>query len=382
MSRVSIVLPTFNEAGQIRDLLRQLEDACNGLDYEIVVVDDNSPDGTHGIVTEASRSNPRIVPVLRTTEKGLATAVIEGFRRATGDYVVAMDSDFQHPPETVPKLLEAAERADADLAVASRYAPGGEVHGFPLVRRIISWGAKTLSVVFLPRVRHFKITDPMSGFFLVRRSRIDPERLTPRGYKILIEVIAKGEIRRATEVGFVFATRRGGQSKLRLRTQVDYFLHVLSLGLSDPENRRLFWFALVGATGIVVNAGLFEILKRTPPFEALQVHLGVPEATFLLIPASIAREASILWNFYWNDVLTFRDLRRHAHAGFLHRVLRFNAVSIFAWIAYLGIFYLLVTIGLGHLTSILIAILLTFFFNYRGNRRWTYAPRREETPDG
>lgn len=377
MPRVSIVLPTYNEAGQIRDLLARLEAACQGIDYEIVVVDDNSPDGTHRIVAEASQANPRIVPVLRTTEKGLATAVIEGMRRARGEFVVAMDSDFQHPPETVPKLLAAAEREDADLVVASRYTEGGEVHGFPLLRRVISWGAKTLSVIFLSRVRHFRITDPMSGFFLVRRSAIDPDSLTPRGYKILIEVIAKGRIQHAHEVGFVFATRRGGESKLRMKTQVDYFLHVVGLGIRDPENQRLFFFALVGLTGIVVNAGLFEILKRTPPFVALQSNLDVPEATFLLIPASIAREASILWNFYWNDLLTFRDLRRHAHAGFFHRVLRFNAVSLVAWLAYLGVFFALVSIGLGHLTSILIAILLTFFFNYRGNRRWTYARRAE-----
>lgn len=377
MPRFSIVLPTFNEAGQIRDLLAQLESACRDIDYEIVVVDDNSPDGTHGLVTQASVANPRIVPVLRTKEKGLATAVIEGMRRARGDFVIVMDSDFQHPPETVARLAAAAESENADLVVASRYAKGGEVHDFPLVRRIISWGAKTLSVLFLPRVRHFRITDPMSGFFLVRRAAVDPEALTPRGYKILIEVIAKAEIHRAAEVGFVFATRRGGESKLRIRTQVDYFLHVVGLGIRDRENQRLFFFLLIGLSGIVVNLAAYALAKAVFDDKFPQIVSSISYETFLLIPASIAREASILWNFWWNDSITFRDLRAHAHAGFLHRVLRFNLVSIAAWVAYLALFYILVRLGVHDVAAILVSIFLTFFINYRGNRRWTYARRRD-----
>ncbi|MBI2079019.1 MAG: glycosyltransferase family 2 protein [Euryarchaeota archaeon] len=378
MPHLSVVVPTYNEAASIEEVLRQIGDACAGVDYEIVVVDDNSPDGTSQLVEESSRKDPRVRLVLRTRERGLATAVIEGIRRATGTFVVVMDSDFQHPPTTIPKLLSAAQDQRADLVVASRYAKGGSVSGFPFSRRVISWGAKTLSVFALSRVRHFRITDPMSGFFLVRRDVVDPDELRPRGYKILIEVLVRGRIERATEVGFPFETRRGGESKLRLKTQYDYFLHVLGLGFADRENRRFLLFAMIGITGIVVNGGLFEILKRTPPYYSLQNALDVTEATLLLIPASLAREASILWNFWWNDLVTFRDLRTHAHAGFWHRVLRFNLVSVFAWAAYLGIFYLLVSFGLGHLTSLLVAILLTFPLNCGGNRRWTYEGRREK----
>jgi dolichol-phosphate mannosyltransferase len=377
MVLLSVVLPTYNEGAQIQELLRQVSQACEGLDYEILVVDDNSPDGTIEKVRETSRQNPRVVPLLRTTEKGLATAVIHGMRNARGEYVVVMDSDFQHPPETVPKLLAAAQRDDADVVVASRYAPGGSVTGFPLLRRIISWGAKTLSVVLLPSVRHHKVTDPMSGFFLVRKSATDPDTLKPRGYKILVEVIARGRIQRAAEVGFDFATRRAGESKLRLKTQYDYFMHVLDLAFHDRENRRMALFAFVGITGIVVNAGLFEILKRTDAYDWLDAQIDATEAVLLLIPASVAREASILWNFWWNDTLTFRDLREKAHAGFFLRVLRFNFVSLFSWAAYLGLFYLLVLLTDRHLTSLLVAIFLTFFINYRSNRRWTYAKRPE-----
>jgi dolichol-phosphate mannosyltransferase len=369
MALLSVVLPTYNEAGHIQEVLAQVAAACAGIDYEIVVVDDNSPDKTIEKVREAAAKDPRIVPVLRTTEKGLATAVIEGMRRSTGEFVVVMDSDFQHPPATVPKLLEAAQRENAEIVVASRYVPGGSAVGFPLTRRIISWGARTLAIVALPSVRHHHITDPMSGFFLVRRSAVDPDALRPRGYKILVEVIAKAHAQRATEVGFAFAERRGGVSKLRLKTQYDYFMHVLSLAVRDRENLRLLLFGLIGVTGIVVNYAVYEASKR---------FFHDPSSLVLLIPASIARETAILWNFAWNDGLTFRDLRARAPGGFFHRLLKFHLVSLISAVAYLALFYLLY--DLGHIQdshAVLLAIILTFFLNYSGNRRWTYAKRRE-----
>ena len=369
MPLLSVVVPTYKEAEHIQQLLSEISSALDGKDYEIIVVDDNSPDGTHAKVVDFQSRNPRIVPVLRVDEKGLATAVIEGMRRSQGEYVVVMDSDFQHPPTTVPQLLEAAQRANADVVVASRYVKDGAVTGFPFHRKVISWGAKMLAVVGLPTVRHFRITDPMSGFFLVRKAAIDVESLTPIGYKILIEVLARGRIERATEVGFRFAVRRGGESKLRLTTQWDYFRHVVRLGLQERENKRAMMFLLVGLTGVVVNVWVHELVKRT---------FDVPETVpLILIPASIAREVSIIWNFTFNEVLTFRDLREKAHAGFLHRVLRFNVVSIFSWVAYLGIFTLLVFLRMDDIVALLLAIALTFVINYRANRRWTYAAKRE-----
>ena len=369
MPLLSVVVPTYKEADHIQDLLAAIADSLTGTDYEIIVVDDNSPDGTHAKVVEFQGRNPRVVPVLRVNEKGLATAVIEGMRRSRGTYIVVMDSDFQHPPATVPKLLAAAQSGDADVVVASRYATGGNVTGFPLKRRIISWGAKFLAVLGLPAVRHFRITDPMSGFFLVRKAAIDVEKLRPLGYKILVEVLARGNIQRATEVGFHFDVRRGGESKLRLTTQWDYFRHVVRLGLQDRENQRALLFLSVGLTGVVVNIWAHELVKRT---------FDVPETLpLILIPASIAREVSILWNFTFNELITFRDLRAQAHASFFHRVLRFNIVSIFSWIAYLGIISALIFLGIDDIVALLLAIVLTFIVNYRGNRRWTYAAKRE-----
>jgi dolichol-phosphate mannosyltransferase len=378
MVHVSVVVPTYNEAENILDFLRDLETHLAGRDYELVVVDDNSPDGTHAKVADYARDHPRVTPVLRVNEKGLATAVIEGMRRAAGTYVVVMDSDYQHPPETVPRLVDAADEGGADCVVASRYAPGGSVQGFPLVRQVISWGARTLAVMGLPVVRQHRIRDPMSGFFLVRKDRVPIEDLKPRGYKILLEVLARSNLQKVIEVGFGFQNRRAGESKLRIRTQIDYFLHVLQLAWVDRENRRLGTFGLVGITGIVVNLVFLALLIDVLGWKDL-LHVPFDGQVFLggaFLAGVVAREGSIVWNFLWNDRFTFHDKREAAH-GFMHRMLRFHVVSLWAFAVYLVIYYPMVHFQVHYLVSALVAIVVSFFVNYRGNVRWTYEARRE-----
>lgn len=379
MPVLSVVVPTFNEAGQIRDLIGELGQALSGHDYEIIVVDDNSPDGTHQRVQEAALENPRVVPVLRVHEKGLATAVIEGMRRATGTYVLVMDSDFQHPPSVTVRMLEAAQAEDADLAVGSRYATGGNVVGFPLVRRVISWGARTMAVIGLPPVRHHRIRDPMSGLFLVRRDRVPLDELKPRGYKILLEVLAKADLSLVIEVGYEFQNRRGGQSKLGIGTQVDYALHVAQLAARDRENRRLLSFGLVGASGVVVHLALLSVLIELYAWDVAGLTQWQGETFYLgtLAAAVVAREVAVLWNFSWNDSITFHDKRRHAHAGFLHRLFRFHVISLWSMLAYLAVFYPLVHLGAHYAVAAIVAVAVGFLLNYAGNVRWTYARRRE-----
>lgn len=377
MPQLSIVVPTYNEGSHIVEFLADVEKAVTGRDYEIVVVDDNSPDGTHAKVADYARAHPRVKPVLRTKEKGLATAVIEGMRQSVGDYVVVMDSDFQHPPEAVPRLLDAALAEHADCVVASRYATGGTVTGFPLLRRIISWGARTLAVVGIPAVRRFKVRDPMSGFFLVRRDRVEVAHLRPLGYKILLEVLARAPLRKVTEVGFAFQNRRAGESKLRMKTQVDYFRHVVQLAFVAPENRRLFYFTLVGASGVVVNLALIELLSNQIGWgdRALIPVAGQVFLLGALVAAIVAREAAILWNFVWNDRFTFHLERRRARSRYTGRLLRFHVVSMWSFLAYLAVYYPLIHFGVPEVPAGLVAILLSFFLNYSGNVKWTYASR-------
>ncbi len=379
MVLLSVVVPTFNEASHVQDLLAEIEHNLAGRDYEIVVVDDNSPDGTHARVQEYGRKHARIRGILRTNQKGLATAVIEGMRQSRGTYVVVMDSDFQHPPSTVPQLLDAALEGDADCVVASRYAPGGSQTGFPAARRVISWGARTLAVLGLPVVRRNKVRDPMSGFFLVRRDRVPLDELRPRGYKILVEILARSRLERVTEVGYAFQNRRGGQSKLRIKTQIDYMLHVVSLAWNDRENRRLFSFLLVGASGLFIHLAALALLIDVAGWDNLWVTERGGEEFLLgtLAAGMVAREVAILWNFGWNDRVTFHFERRQAHHRFTMRLIRFHIVSLWAFLAYVAIFYPLIHIHVHYLLAAPVAILAGVVLNYAGNLRWTYARRRE-----
>lgn len=352
MTGLSIVLPTYNEAESVGATLAALQEALAGEDVEYLVVDDDSPDGTAGVAEDAGA---RVI--VRKEERGLGTAVVRGLREARHDRVVVMDADGQHPATAVADLLRRSRTTDADLVVGSRHLEGGDAGGFGPVRRIISGGAALLGKVCLPPVRRHKLSDPMSGLFLVRRDRIDLERLRPTGYKILLEILARHDLQRVEEVGYRFGARHGGTSKLGPAVILQYLVHVVALGWQHPENRRIFNFGMVGASGVVVNLGLLALLT-----EGAGLHY--------LASAALSVEASILWNFLWNDAWTFRD-RRGGHR--LARMLRFNLVALAALgINLATLAFLTEVVGLHYLVSELLAILVTFTFNYLGNVHWTY----------
>jgi dolichol-phosphate mannosyltransferase len=358
---LSVVIPTYNEAANVGPLLTALRQALGSIPVEFVVVDDASKDGT----PEAARAaDPSAKVIVRTGEKGLATAVVRGLREATGTYVAVMDADFQHPPEAVLRMLEKALDDDCDLVIGSRYAPGGSLGGFGLGRRVISWGAGTIGRLALPPVRRFRLTDPMSGLFLVRRDKVDPDALRPTGYKILLEVLGRVRLDRVAEVGYVFQDRRGGESKLGAGVMGQYLSHAVRLGIDHPDNRRIAKFALVGLSGVVVNLALLW---------ALHGLAGLHD----LVAVPIAVEASILSNFLLNDRFTFRD-RQGGHV--LQRLAWFNAVSLLALLVNVTAYAILAKgLGVPYLAAEAIAIVVAFGANYAGNLNWTYgaggAPR-------
>lgn len=204
---VSVVVPTYNERETLSELVGRLHQAL-GSGYEVVVVDDSSPDGTADLARELGRQHP--VRVLQRPGKlGLGSAVLEGARAASGRWVVVMDADLSHPPEVVPQLVDAL-RSGAELAVGSRYVPGGGVRDWPWPRRLMSRVAVALARLWLRE----RVSDPVSGFFAARRELLLDPSLEGIGYKILLEVLVRNRGRSVVEVPYVFTDRRGGRSKL------------------------------------------------------------------------------------------------------------------------------------------------------------------------
>jgi dolichol-phosphate mannosyltransferase len=208
------VVPTYNEAGSLPLLVDRLAKAFAGREWELVVVDDGSPDGTAGIADGLGKTHP-INVVRRPGKAGLASAVVAGFAAARGDTLLVMDADLSHPPEVAPKLADAIA-SGADLAVGSRYVSGGGVEDWPMRRQIVSRVACLMGQVLVP------VRDSTSGFFALRRSVIDGVTLNPIGFKIGFEVMARGKYKKVVEVPYTFRDREHGASKFGQREVVQY----------------------------------------------------------------------------------------------------------------------------------------------------------------
>lgn len=238
---VTVVVPTYNERETISELLRRIARAAGGSSRcEVLVIDDSSPDGTGQVVAGVAAELQAVLPILLITrpgKSGLASAVLEGVRRARGDVIVVMDSDLSHPPETVPALLGALA-GGADLAVGSRYIRGGGVRRWPWRRRLMSRGATWMARAFLG----VRVADPMSGFFAARRVLFDDAPILGLGYKILLELLARHPGAAVVEVPFVFTERAGGRSKLNSGEVLNYLRLLVRLrarpaGAAPPRVR-------------------------------------------------------------------------------------------------------------------------------------------------
>lgn len=228
----SLIVPTYNESKNMEILVQQvtqLLDAQLGKTYEIIVVDDNSPDGTADTVAELASRYAQLHIVRRTKERGLATAVIRGWQQAAGQILGVMDGDLQHPTSVLRMLLQKIEDG-ADLCVASRYTETGSVGDWNIARRVLSKGAGILGLLLVPEAV-CKVSDPMSGFFVLKRSVVAKRALKPKGYKILLEVLARGNTGRVAEVPFEFALRQHGETKVTWKQYVEYLAQLLELRL-------------------------------------------------------------------------------------------------------------------------------------------------------
>lgn len=217
--KVSIVVPTFNEMGNILNLVKRISSALNGVKYEIVFADD-STDDTTSLITDLSKQYQYIKLSRRTGQRGLASAVLHAIPMSEGEYIAVMDADLQHPPSVLPELLSAVEQG-ADLSVASRYCANGSDEGLSgPARKIISRLTRFTAYLVVPSSR--STSDPLSGFFVCRRSQIGSANVNPVGFKILLELMAKSEFRKVIDIGFKFDRRTEANSKAGIREALNY----------------------------------------------------------------------------------------------------------------------------------------------------------------
>ena len=319
---LSIVIPTFNESENVPVLLERLGKALAGIAWEVIFVDDDSPDGTADIVRDLAASNPGVRRILRVGRRGLSGATIEGVLASTATYVAVMDGDLQHDETLLPKMAEALRNGRADLVVGSRYVEGGSAAAFGGGRLAISQA----SGVIARRLLKVDLADPMSGFFMMRQDRLQEiaRRLSTQGFKILLDIVvtARGSLR-VLELPYTFRPRLAGESKLSSIVALD-FIGLLVAKLSrDLIPVRFFFFSLVGALGVIVHLAALRM-----GLEAFSMPFASAQAFATLI--------AMTSNFVINNRLTYRD-QRLSGAAFIRGLLGFYMICFVGFLANVGV---------------------------------------------
>ena len=359
---LTIVIPTYNEKDNVRRIAARIMEAMRGWEkvYEILFVDD-STDDTPSVLAELAVSYPEVTYRHRDNERGLASAVVEGFKTARGQHIIVMDADLQHPPELIPLILRRLE--ESDIVIPSRFIDGGSDGGLSGVRKFISFTARMLGRLSISRLRH--ISDCTGGYFGIRRSVVEDVPLNPIGWKILMEVLVKGRYSTVHEIPYAFDTRHAGESKMSLREQWNYLLHIARLIRHSPDDRRFYLFCFVGTLGVFVNLIILNLLLTYAVDDGLTASL-------------IASLAAMAHNFFWNDNWTWKD---HQNPIVWRRVLQFPQFAAVCGVG-VGITALMAQIFVGVGWNIyagqLFGILLATCWSYAANNRWTWSKERQD----
>lgn len=354
---LSLIVPTFNEGPNVRELLRRLADTLDSSVYEVVFVDD-STDDTPDIIRAAAADSAAPVRLIHRERPvgGLGGAVVEGIRAASHDWCLVMDGDLQHPPEVIPQLLARAARGDTDVVVASRYVDGGTSDGLAnAVRTTVSRASTLLTKAMFPRKLN-GCSDPMTGFFLLRRSTVDLESLQPRGFKILLEILARRQLR-VSEVPFAFAPRFAGESKASFTQGMRFLTQLTMLRFG-----RMSAFAIVGGLGALANLAIMWAL--------VAVHMPYVWA------AVVASVITIVANFLALEYLVFADMR--ADSGRMwHRFVKsftFNGIEAIVRIPLIA-----VLVERAHIPSVIAAavtLIAAFVVRFVFHALVVYAPKK------
>lgn len=346
---LSIIVPTFNERDNIAELIERLVVCLEDRSWEVVFVDDDSPDGTAELVREHAAADSRVRCLRRIGRRGLASACVEGMLATTAPYLAVIDADLQHDERLLPQMLDALKQSDADIVVGSRYAPGGDVSGWDARRARMSRLAVRLSRVLIPA----ELSDPMSGFFMMRRTVLDGSvhKLSAIGFKILADLFASfPRPLRFKELSYRFRPRRAGVSKLDSVTAWDYLMLLLDKLTGRWVPVRFLAFSIVGGVGVAVH---FSVL--TLVFQGLHRSFVAGQA--------VATLCAMTFNFTVNNVLTYRD-RRLRGMRWLRGWVTFVLACSIGGFANLGVASTVYGLGRGWFPAAIAGIVIGAVWNY------------------
>lgn len=373
-TQVSIIIPTYNESQNIVKILKSIGDIIpKNILAEAIVVDDNSPDGTGKIVENYLKDFKRVTGytidiIHRTAKKGLSSAILNGIQFARGDTIVVMDSDFSHPPQIIPRMLDALRKYRCDIVVASRYIKGGKTNGWPLKRKILS----KLATVIAKKGLGVSTADPMSGFFAFKRPIIKGLKFDAIGFKMLLEILVKTKGATIKEIPYTFTDRQFGSSKVSLSTAIDYAKSVWKLyrygkSVRKQERRasvrflsKAARFYTIGASGLGVNY-LMSLLFVGGIMGLWYIHANI-----------IGIIASMTTNFILNKYWTFED-RDFSTKKTLSQYSKFVGFSSLGAVVQLAmVFFLVEGSQISYPVALILAVLTAAFGNFILNKKWTF----------
>lgn len=318
---LAVIIPVLNEAANVPLLIGRIETALAGVVWEAIVVDDNSPDGTSDVARDLARSDPRVRCIQRIGRRGLSSAVIEGMMATAAPVMAVIDGDLQHDETILPQMLRAVTEGGQDLAIGTRYADGGSTGEWDKSREKMSRFATALS----QRLLRATISDPMSGYFAVRREvvRVALPRMSSIGFKVLMDMIASHPAPlRIAEIPYTFATRLHGESKFDLRVAQEFAVLLLEKMFGRFLPIRFLMFAAVGALGLGVH---LAVLRG-----------GIGVGLEFQIAQAVAVWVAMTGNFFGNNSLTFRDMRLKGWK-LVRGLLSFYAVGLVGAIGNVGV---------------------------------------------
>ena len=372
--QISIIIPTYNESENIIKILHSIGEILpKNIPTQAIVVDDNSPDGTGKLVDDYLKNVKKIADytieiIHRKAKDGLGSAILKGIQQAKGDTIVVMDSDFSHPPQIIPKLIESIKKYQYDIAVASRYINGGKIQGWSFKRKFMSKFATLIAKKGLG----IDTKDPMSGFFAFKRNIIKGLNIDAIGYKILLEILVKTRDVNIKEIPYTFQDRELGASKLTTKTIIDYCRSVWKLYRHgkpmEKQEKRLSVkflykagrFYTVGASGFVVNY-LISLLFAGGVSDLWYLHANV-----------IGIIASITTNFILNKIWTFGD-RNFGAKRTISQYGKFAMFSSLGALVQLGMVYFLVDSNeISYPIALILAVMTAAFGNFVLNKKWTF----------